>query len=197
MTARTHDVFAFASLLTAVKYFPPTNLKPATVVVALIANIVGALMPDLDQASNRLWDLVPGGNGLGKIVRKLFLSHRTISHSIVGIVIMRLAVAWLVPKLINASFVDTYMVEWAIIIGYVSHIAIDGLTEEGVPLFWPIKYKIGFPPIKSWRIKTGKWVEKLVVFPLIVAYILWLAFGLTSSYWPMGLAGLTPPSWIF
>jgi len=32
--------------------------------------------------------------------------------------------------------------------------------------------KVGFPPISSWRIKTGKWFEKFIVFPGIVIYLL-------------------------
>lgn len=62
MTSKTHDVFAFASLLTVAAYSPPPALNLTTAGVAVVGNIVGSLIPDLDQASNRLWDLLPGGN---------------------------------------------------------------------------------------------------------------------------------------
>jgi len=65
MTARTHDVFAFASLITVAAIYPPNSLNLATLFTSLIGNVVGALIPDMDQATNRLWDLLPGGNFVG------------------------------------------------------------------------------------------------------------------------------------
>src|SRR3989338_7333367 len=82
MTARTHDAFAFASLLTVAVLFPPASLNLVTLVGGIVANIIGSLIPDMDQASNRLWDLLPAGDHLGKIFRRLFLKHRTLSHSL-------------------------------------------------------------------------------------------------------------------
>jgi inner membrane protein len=168
MTFKTHDVFAFTSLLAAAAYFPPTDLKLATLIVALIANIIGALLPDIDQASNRLWDLLPGGNFIGKILKELFLSHRTLSHSILGAFLIYEGVKWLIPRILNTGFVDTDLIIKAIMIGYISHLVIDLFTEEGLPLLFPIKIKFGIPPIKKWRIKTGGWFEKWVVFPGIL-----------------------------
>jgi len=62
MTAKTHDIFALASLVTVAAYYPPESLTVATVFVALVANNLGALIPDMDSASNRLWDLLPAGD---------------------------------------------------------------------------------------------------------------------------------------
>lgn len=173
MTSRTHDIFAFASLITFAGYYPPKALNITTIVTSLIANIVGALLPDLDQASNRLWDLLPAGNFIGSILRRLFLSHRTISHSLLGIFLVHRLLLFLLPKLFNPQFIDIKVIYFSIMIGFISHILLDAFTEEGVPLFFPLKYKIGFLPIKSWRIKTGKWFEKFIVFPAVLVYILY------------------------
>lgn len=172
MTAKTHDAAAFAVLITAAVYFPPPNLKIATVLTALVANIVGALLPDIDQASNRLWDLLPGGNLVGRVLRRVLLSHRTLSHSILGIWGVYKLSLWLLPKWLNSSFVEIGIVWAALMIGYLSHLVLDGFTEEGLPLLWPIKWKFGLPPIAQWRIETGKWFEKYVVFWGIVMYTL-------------------------
>lgn len=177
MTARTHDLFAFGALLTVAAYFPPTAVKPATALVGIVANIVGALLPDIDQASNRLWDLLPGGNALGKILKNLFLTHRTLSHSFLGTWLVYQALNWILSRLFNSSFVDIPLITVAMMIGYISHLALDGLTEEGLPLLFPLKIRFGFPPIKSWRIKTGGWFEKLVIFPGIIVYIAWLVWS--------------------
>lgn len=178
MTFRTHQVGALAAVLTAAVYAAPTNLKAATIITALIANAIGALLPDLDQASNRLWDLLPGGHLWGKILKNIFLGHRTLSHSLLGFFIIYKATFWLIPKLLNGLFIDINIVALALLIGYVSHLILDLITEEGIPLLWPIKWKIGVPPVKWLRIKTGHWVENWLVFPLLVGYILWL--GVTS-----------------
>jgi inner membrane protein len=179
VVAKTHNLVAFAALLTATVYYPPDKLTLATLILALVANVVGSLLPDIDQASNRLWDLLPGGDGLGKILKNIFLSHRTLSHSILGIYLVYKIVYWLLPKLFNPNFVDYQTIAIALLIGYMSHLAADGITEEGLPLLFPLKIKFGFPPIKSWRIKTGKWFEKYVVFSGVIVYLL----GLILSKW--------------
>jgi hypothetical protein len=46
----------------------------------------------------------------------------------------------------------------------------DTLTKEGVPWLLPIPTKFGIPPLKEWRITTGKWVETLVVFPALLIF---------------------------
>ena len=184
MLSRTHDIGAFASLLTAAVYYHPPHLGAATILVVSIANIVGALLPDADQASNRLWDLLPAGNFIGKIFRNLFLSHRTLSHSILGFYLVYQISHWLVCRLFNSSFVDPQTIFYSLIIGYISHLIMDSLTEEGIPLLFPIRWKFGFPPVKRLRVKTGHWFENLIVFPGISLYIIWLFY----TYWSVFFA---------
>ncbi len=174
MLSRTHDIGAFAALITVAAYYPVSHLGIATAITALIANIVGALLPDADQASNRLWDLLPGGNYVGKLLRNVFLSHRTLSHSILGVYLIYQLNLWLIPRLFNPSFVDPQIIINSIMIGYLSHLFLDALTEEGIPIFFPITWKFGIPPLKKIRIKTGYWFENLVIFPGIVLYIVWV-----------------------
>jgi len=176
MTSRTHDLFAFASLVTVAVNYPPVSLNVTTLVAASVGSIVGSLLPDIDQASNRLWDLLPAGHVFGRVLKNLFLHHRTISHSLLGIFILNGALSWLFPKLFNPNFINVQIIYYAIMVGFISHLFLDGFTEEGIPLFFPLKWKIGFPPIASWRIKTGQWFEKLVVFPGIVVYLLYFSF---------------------
>jgi hypothetical protein len=81
-------------------------------------------------------------------------------------------VYWLSPQLFNASVIDSWVVMTSFMIGYISHLVIDGFTEEGLPLFFPFMWKFGIPPIKSWRVKTGQWFEKWIVFPSLVLFII-------------------------
>lgn len=181
MIARTHDVGAVALLLTTTVWLKLGTVPTATIIACLIANQIGALLPDIDQASNQLWELMPADRIFSKFLNKLFGSHRTLSHSILGLVIIYKISEWLIFKLINPSFVNSGLVFWALMIGYVSHLFLDLLTEEGLPLLFPIKWKFGIPPIKKMRIKSGKWGEKYIVFPLILFYIIWF----TITHWPI------------
>src|SRR3990167_3342020 len=117
MTARTHDIVAFASLLTAASFYPPDKLNIPTVFTCLVANIVGALIPDMDQATNRLWDLLPAGNIVGKILRKIMLGHRTISHSLLGVFILYQILVRIIPVFFNENFVFSASVVFSIMAG--------------------------------------------------------------------------------
>jgi len=177
MTSRTHDVFAFASLMSISAYYPPSSLNTATLMVSLVGNIIGSLLPDIDQATNQLWNLLPAGNSIGKVFRKWFLAHRTLSHSLLGIFLVHKFLWWILPKILNPNYLNITLICYSIMIGFVSHLILDFFTEEGLPLFFPIKIRVGFPPVSSWRIETGKWFEKLVVFPGIIAYSIWFVFN--------------------
>ncbi len=173
MTARTHDAFAFASLVTAAVLFPPEKITLLTLGISIVANNIGGLFPDLDQATNRLWDLLPGDQSTGKLFRKLFIAHRTITHSVLGVGIVYFLGMSFFAKLLNPSFVDGMIVFWSFMIGYLSHLGADALTKEGLPLFFPISWKFGIPPIKALRVTTGSWAENFIVFPLVSVYLVW------------------------
>lgn len=172
MTARTHDAFAFASLLTVAAYFPPASLNVTTLGASVIGNIVGCLIPDMDQASNRLWDLLPLGDSLGRVFKNVFLGHRNITHSLLGLLLIYKIIGFILVRVLNPQYVDVNIVFASVMIGYVSHLIADSVTKEGLPLFFPFKFKIGFPPFSFLRIKTGTWIEKFIVFPSIITYII-------------------------
>ncbi len=174
MTARTHDLVAFTALTTAAVFYPPASLNVGTLFVSVIACDIGSLVPDMDQSGNRLWDLLPGGNFIGKFGRRVFLGHRSLSHSILGTFLLYKLLFWLLPHLFNQFYIDSQIVLVSIMIGFVSHLISDGLTEEGIPLLFPLKLKFGFPPISSWRITTGSWFESLVIFPGLLTFLFFL-----------------------
>lgn len=173
MTARTHDAFAFASLVTAAVYFPPENLNLYTLLGAVIGSNIGALVPDLDDAGNRLWDFLPIGDMAGKVFRKIFYKHRTVSHSLLGLFLFYKFLEWLLPRVLNPNFINPQIILISVMIGYISHLASDLITKEGLPLLFPLRMNFGIPPISSLRVTTGSWVEKFVVLPSVTAYLIW------------------------
>jgi membrane-bound metal-dependent hydrolase YbcI (DUF457 family) len=55
-----------------------------------------------------------------------------------------------------------------------THLIMDSFTKEGVPWLLPVPIKFGFPPLKVFRITTGKKFETLIIFPGLLALNIWL-----------------------
>lgn len=185
MTARTHDLCAFACLATATALFPPIAISLPTLLTSLVGNIVGGLIPDMDQASNKLYDLLPGSDFTGKIVGKLFLGHRNISHSLLGGYLLYKLLEFVLPRLFNTNYVDPQILLISIMLGFASHLFADSLTREGIPLFFPFKIKIGFPPFRFMRVTTDSWVEHLVVLPAVVVYTAFIFYYHQSEFFTL------------
>lgn len=171
MTARTHDLAAITALGVVVLVTPARTITLATAIIAVFANLIGGITPDIDQPTAPLWRNLPVGKYLGKVFDKMLGGHRFITHSIIGLVLFgylsHLLLIFLHPIMTS---VNIGLIWWAFIIGMISHLVMDTLTKEGVPWLLPIPVKFGFPPFKAWRITTGKWVETWVVFPSLLVF---------------------------
>jgi inner membrane protein len=175
MTARTHDTAALALLLLITLLDPPAQMTAATALTALIANQLGGIAPDIDQPTAPLWRNLPVGRYAGRVFGALVGGHRFLCHSLLGLAVFAVG-AKLLLDLLQPILppIDVGFVWLAFIIGVVSHLIMDTLTKEGVPWLLPLPFKFGFPPVRAWRVTTGKKVELLVVLPLLVASIVWL-----------------------
>lgn len=167
---------AITALGYIVSSLPPRPLTLATVVVAVLANQIGGIAPDIDQPTAPLWRNLPIGKYIGKLAGKMTGGHRFITHSLVGLVLFGLA-AQVLLKILGPIMpaVDTGYVWWAFMIGVVSHLALDTITKEGVPWLLPIPVKFGLPPIKALRLTTGKMGEKSVFVFLLMIDIWYLS----------------------
>lgn len=145
----------------------------------------GALLPDIDNARSTL------GQQLGWISKEIqrVAGHRTIFHSILGLVLGSLLAIGLQELVIYllaqhgftapALYIrGSYLVFFAVLFGCVMHIAADALTQGGVPLLWPYRKHFGFPPNPRWRFRTGTWPEFVIVwgFMILVAIAIWQAY---------------------
>lgn len=181
MVGRTHDLVAFTAMniVVATQPLPPMTL--ATALVAFGTNMIGGLVPDLDDANSRIWSCFRGGSIVGKIVDP-FIGHRNISHSILGIFLFAVIGKLVTGLLSSWILIDWNVAWWAFMIGVVSHLAADAVTRDGIPLFFPLHWKVGFPPIKFLRIKTGGLIETFLVFPGLILLNIWLFYSHYSLY---------------
>jgi inner membrane protein len=177
MTGRTHDLAAITALGVVVLSQPARTVTLATAMVAVLANLMGGIAPDIDQPTAPLWRNLPVGKYFGKLFGLLNGGHRFVTHSLLGLVLFGFAGHWLLVLLhpIMAS-VDIDLVWWAFMIGMLSHLVMDSFTKEGVPWLLPIPLKFGLPPIKALRVTTGHFAEKFIIFPGLVAANLALYF---------------------
>ncbi|HSX28427.1 MAG TPA: metal-dependent hydrolase [Candidatus Saccharimonadales bacterium] len=171
MTARTHDLAAITALGVIFLLRPIQNITLATAILAVFANLIGGITPDIDQPTAPFWRNLPVGGTIGRIFDKLLGGHRFITHSLLGLALFGYLVHLLLHFLhpIMGS-IDSGLVWWAFMIGMVSHLIMDTLTKEGVPWLLPVPIKFGVPPLKKLRITTGKAGETLIVFPGLLAF---------------------------
>ena len=177
MTGRTHDLAAFTALSWTVATQPlPQDISLATVIVAISANFIGGLAPDIDQSTATLWGRLRGGKVWGKVFAPLFGGHRFISHSIIGIFLFGFGAKFFLEMISGILIVNMDIVWWSFMIGFVSHLVMDTISRDGVPWLFPIPIRLGLPPIRFLRMKTGGLLEKSFVFPALILVNIWIFY---------------------
>jgi len=147
MLTRTHLAFGFLTALIIKNIIPTGNVY---IFFGLV--LLGAVLPDIDSPnsfiSNKLFLLKPF---------TLLTKHRGIFHSLIGALILPGLVFYLISR--------TY--GFALFLGYVSHLLIDGLTLEGVNFLHPISklHLSGF-------VETGKLLEHIILIGLVLIILL-------------------------
>lgn len=111
-------------------------------VLSGVACLIGALLPDIDhpQATMSRKLLINRGAGplgvlgyIGGIFRAVLGGHRGFTHTLI---------CALLPCVLYPLIPPFYAyVLTAFIVGYFSHLLADMLTEQGIPLLWPITSK--------------------------------------------------------
>ena len=178
MTGRTHDMAAITALGIIVLAMPARDISLGTAFIAIFANLVGGITPDIDQPTAPFWRNLPIGGIFGRIVDRLLGGHRFITHSLLGAAL----IAYLAHLLLNflhpiMTGVDARLVWLAFVIGLASHLIMDSFTKEGVPWLLPVPIKFGIPPVKAFRVTTGHFVEMLIIFPGLIAFNIWLYYS--------------------
>lgn len=170
MTGRTHDTAALTALVMAVLLHPLGSFTLATALVALLANQIGGIAPDIDQPTAPIWRNLPIGALFGRFTDKLLGGHRFLTHSLLGAALLAWVANWLLVFIHPLMpRVDIHLVWVAFVIGLLSHLLMDTITKEGVPWLLPVPVKFGLPPLKALRITTGKAVENFIIFPGLLA----------------------------
>ncbi|MGC8905689.1 metal-dependent hydrolase, partial [Thermus sp.] len=126
----------------------------------------GSVMPDLDTTTS----------GPGKFARPLsaFLErrfgHRTLTHSLPFLLLLAL--------LLHPLWRANPPVYWSFLAGYLSHLLLDTLNVNGVPLLWPWRAQFWMFAAREWRIRYASPQEAtLALFLALSAFALWPLSG--------------------
>lgn len=160
MLGTTHQMFALLTAFWILTLYP-VSVGPVVATLSIIAVMVGALTPDLDQPTANIWRRVLGGKAIGNIFQKFSGGHRHMTHSLLGILVIGFISHWARLNLLHPAYATPAYIIWiAFMIGYISHPITDSLTDMGVPWLWPFNIKLKIPPgPEELRVTTGSWVE--------------------------------------
>lgn len=178
----THQLVALLSALWLLTLYP-VSLTPLLAVLAILAVMIGALTPDLDQPAANLFRRTIGG----KVIHKLFTAfsggHRHFTHSLLGIIAIGALLRWGIFELVQPTYHPQALVLWyAFMIGYISHPIADTLTDRGVPWLWPLSWDIKVPPgPEELRVTTDSFVEKILVRGALIIAMTFLVV----AHWPI------------
>lgn len=181
MTGKTHQVIGVTAGLAVLVLAPNPVYGAASVGWALVLASIGAILPDIDQPSSKIWKALPFGGVAGELVNPL-LEHRNFTHSFLGAGTVGIIVWKLLEYAPEYWEFHPHLVFAAFMASYFSHLLADMVTVQGIPLFFPAGKMYGIPPVpfQGLRIETGQWFENFIVFPTANA----LLVSLTVAGWP-------------
>jgi inner membrane protein len=134
--------------------------QPKTALLAAGVSGIAALMPDIDSPVSKIGCKVPILSWLIRVT----VGHRGVFHSLLAALVFSATLS-LFPLL------ESYF--WPLFYGYVSHLLMDALNPEGVPLFWPLPIRVSIPLV---HMHTGGVIEKLVFGPVVAVVFCMICF---------------------
>src|SRR5699024_2712918 len=116
------------------------------------------LVPDICHCVSRMCRALPI---ISKLINLIF-GHRSFTHSLLFLVIL----SFLMDRVLPYEALKN-----GLMIGMISHLALDMMTRSGIQLFFPISFKVRFPV----TIRTGSLAENLILstLALISFYFGW------------------------
>lgn len=113
------------------------NLSLPETLLATSFCMIGSLLPDIDNMTSRIGKKTP----VASMLIQLFIGHRTVFHAPLPYIALAFVITGAVPILTPIIL--------ACCLGITTHLLLDMMNPAGVPLFWPIPYRIHLSDIPS------------------------------------------------
>lgn len=147
MTGKTHIVGGVC-LATASSYFlhicePTSSVEFVTWGLTYAApSVIGALSADFDHWNSKISNV----NILTKllsIIIRIVCGHRGMLHSPFFVILLSMLFGYLYAYVCPIALVGNMMIGF--LVGYISHLILDLLTAQGLPLLFPFTWEDGRP----------------------------------------------------
>lgn len=151
MTAKTHALGGFTAALLLAK----TGCLGQYWLSLAAVGALGGLLPDVDHPGSYVGRRVP----LVSDAVEMAFGHRGATHSLLAVFLFYVAARLLALRFLGRDVAGPMVL--ALAAGYLSHLLLDMLNPQAVPLFWPWKVRVRFPlpPV----IPTGGLLETVAV----------------------------------
>lgn len=147
MSGKTHMVGGVA-LATASSYFlhicePTSNVELMMWGLTYITPaVIGALAPDFDHWNSKISNFNIFTKLLSIIIR-ILCGHRGMLHSPFFVILLSILFGYLYVFVCPIAWVGNMMLGF--LVGYISHLMLDLLTSQGLPLLFPFTWEDGRP----------------------------------------------------
>ncbi len=121
----------------------------------LIISSLSALVPDVDEPKSKLGNKIK----LISYPLKIIFGHRTITHSLLGLILI---------SMVGYFFIPFYQF---IILGYLSHLIADFISDYGIPIFYPLlKERFYFRIFKTGGIQENIFFLILLILNITMVF---------------------------
>ena len=172
MTAPNHIVGGFVITGLLGSFF---NLNILASPIYIFSTIIGALIPDIDYTKSTIGKIF---RPISKYLNRRF-GHRTITHSLLA-----MFGSFLLSAFIESTFYDQTKISKIYLLGFFSHLVLDMMTVQGVPLFYPfLRNPCVIPGNPNARFKTGNLYSETMIFCFFSICIIFLQPLFENGFW--------------
>lgn len=172
MTAPNHIVGGFVITGLLGSFF---NLNILASPIYIFATVAGSLIPDIDYTKSLVGKIF---RPISKFLNRRF-GHRTITHSL-----MAMFGSFLFLAFLESTFYFQTTISKIYLLGFFSHLVLDMMTVQGVPLFYPfLRNPCVLPGNPNARFKTGNLYSETMVFCFFSICIIFLQPLFENGFW--------------
>ncbi len=141
----------------------------------IATTIIASVLPDIDHTRSIIGKIF---FPFSRCINRRF-GHRTITHSLIVLLGTSLVAAYLEITFFHSSqFTKVYF------LGYSSHLILDMMTVQGVPLFYPfLKNPCVLPGNPEMRFRTGNLQTETMIFSFFLLSAIFLQPLFKNGFW--------------
>ena len=137
--------------------------------------LIGALLPDIDTTKSLLGRMV---KPVATIINRKY-GHRTITHSLIALVSLTALIS-----AFQAAYFPDIPIAQVFGLAYASHMLLDMVTVQGIPLFYPFsKNPCVLPGNPQMRLRTNSLRHETMAFCIFIVSALFMKPLFADGFW--------------